>query len=116
MTTIPLRLLAVLLLATTCLCGSLFADQKFDDLRKAAEQGDADAQGLLGFAYFLGKGVAKDQVEGVKWFRKAAEQGNAVAQVNLGLAYDNGKGVAKDPAEGVKWLRKAADSWPSGTR
>ena len=44
--------------------------------RKAAEQGDADAQFYLGWAYVTnGEGVPKDEVEAVKWYRKAAEQG-----------------------------------------
>ena len=108
MTTIPSRLLAVLLLATTCLCGSLFADQKFDSLRKAAEQGDAWAQNNLGLAYNTGRGVAKDQVESVKWWRKAAEQGDARGQGMLGFAYASGEGVAKDQVEGYAWTNLAA--------
>ena len=109
MTSIPSRLVAfLLLLATTCLCGSLCADQKFDDLRKAAEQGDASAQLDLGLAYRKGEGVAKDLVESVMWLRKAAEQGNAQAQFNLGCAYYFGNGVAKDHAEKAKWFGKAA--------
>ena len=66
------RLLAVLLLATTCLCGSLFADQIFDFLRKAAEQGDASAQYMLGNAYYQGEGVAKNAVEAYAWINLAA--------------------------------------------
>jgi TPR repeat protein len=56
-----------------------------------------------------GQGVAKDEVEAVKWYRKAAEQNDAEAQYNLGLCYANGQGVAKDEAEAVKWYRKAAE-------
>ena len=32
----------------------------------------------------MGRGVAKDEVEAVKWFRKAAEQNYAQAQFFLG--------------------------------
>ena len=72
------------------------ADQEFDDIRKAAEQGFAVAQWMLGNAYYdgSGEGVVKDHVEAVKWYRKAAEQGLAEAQNNLGNAYDLGEGVA----------------------
>ena len=114
MNPIPSRLLAALLLATTSLCGLLLANQKFDDLRKAAEQGNAMAQYNLGSAYDLGEGVGKDQVEAVKWWRKAAEQGVGPAHFNLGYAYYFGNGVAKDLVESVKWWRKAAEqgnSW-----
>jgi len=77
--------------------------------RKAAEQGDADAQSNLGFAYFFGNGVPRDSSEAVKWYRKAAEQGQPRAQWWLGFFYHNGNGVPKDAAESVKWYRKAAE-------
>ncbi|MCL2725942.1 MAG: SEL1-like repeat protein [Polyangiaceae bacterium] len=51
--------------------------------RKAAEQGDAEAQAALGFMYSEGRGVAKDEAEAVKWWRKAAEQGYEEAQSAL---------------------------------
>ncbi len=47
------------------------------------EQGDADAQLLLGRMYDKGKGVPKDFVEASRWYPKAAEQGHAVAQTHL---------------------------------
>ncbi len=53
--------------------------------RKAADQGDADAQYNLGLMYGKGKGVAKDYKQAVYWYRKAADQGQfASAQTNLG--------------------------------
>ena len=63
----------------------------------------------LGVCYADGRGVAKDEVEAVKWYRKAAEQNDAEAQFNLGVCYANGQGVAKNEAEAVKWYRKAAE-------
>ncbi len=59
--------------------------------------------------YARGRGVAKNDVEVVKWYRKAAEQGFGVAQMELGWRYEDGRGVAKDDAEAVKWYRKAAE-------
>jgi TPR repeat protein len=76
--------------------------------RKAAEQGDAEAQTYLGGMYESGEGVTQDSAEAVKWYRKAAEQGYATAQTYLGRHY-NGEGVTQDYAEAVKWLRKAAE-------
>jgi TPR repeat protein len=78
------------------------------EFRPLAEQGDAKAQGLLGFMYDNGHGVVQDYAEAVKWYRKAAEQGNADAQSNLGNRYANGQGVVQDHAAAVKWYRKAA--------
>jgi TPR repeat protein len=45
--------------------------------RKAAEQGNVNAQFWLGLMYRCGKGVQKDDVEAAKWFCMAAEQGQA---------------------------------------
>ena len=78
-------------------------------LRKAADQGDAEAQYQLGNCYYDGDGVAKNYAEGVKWYRQAAEQGLASAQFKLGLCYKAGNGVAEDPAEAVKWFNRAAE-------
>ena len=83
--------------------------KEFLKYKPKAEKGDASAQFNLGRCYFYGQGVAKDEVEAVKWYRKAADQGNARAQSNLGFCYANGTGVAKDEVEAVKWYRKAAD-------
>jgi TPR repeat protein len=77
--------------------------------RSAAEQGDAQAQTRLGYAYQVGKGVAQDEAEAAKWYRLAADQGNAVAQSNLGVLYQFGLGVEKDEAEAAKWYRMAAE-------
>ena len=54
--------------------------QASDWFRKAAEQGDAEAQYCLGCAYSNGDGVVEDEDLSLKWLRKAAEQGNADAQ------------------------------------
>ena len=84
------------------------ANETFEQVKKAAEQGDALAQYRLGLHYVDGRGVAKDNAEAAKWYLKAAEQGNANGQFELGFMYENGKGVAKDEAEAIKWYRKAA--------
>ena len=81
----------------------------FEGYKARAERGDPVAQFNLGVCYHNGEGVAKDQVQAVKWFRKAADQGRASAQFNLAVCYHNGEGVAKDQVEAVKWIRKAAD-------
>ena len=77
--------------------------------RKAAEQGDVDAQLLLGIMYDVGRGVAQDDREAVRWYLKAAEQGDAGAQYFLGAMYKEGRGVKQDDREAVRWVRKAAE-------
>jgi len=77
--------------------------------RKAAEQGNADAQNTLGWMYREGRGVPQSDTEAVAWFRKAAEQGNALGQNNLGLMYMERRGVPQNDTEAVAWFRKAAE-------
>lgn len=77
--------------------------------RKAAEQGNAEAQIMLGCCYENGKGVEKDYSETIKWYRMAAKQGNAEAQFKLAVLYSEKdvNGQANHQEE-VKWYRLAA--------
>ena len=75
---------------------------------KAAEQGYAQAQFNLGYAYANGKGVPEDYKEAVKWWRKSAEQGYAQAQYNLGVMYYDGEGVPEDYIQAYAWWNIAA--------
>ena len=94
---IPRLFISSLVLAATLLgCGALLAQEKtpaaptvstrtlslkamegdakaLAELRGRAEKGEADAQRYLGTMYRTGEGVAKDEVEAVKWYRKAAD-------------------------------------------
>ena len=110
-------------------------NEELVELRRLAEQGDAEAQSSLAVMYDTGEGVPEDDAEAVKWFRMAAEQG--ATQSNLGVMYaarrarrcrsrqvvPHGSRVtplrnptwvscttpAKDDAEAVKWFRMAAE-------
>lgn len=75
--------------------------------RKAAENGDKEAQFCMGLKYTLGD--EKDPVQAIAWFQKAAEQGHPIAQYFLGLSYKAGDGVAIDPAKAADWFRKSAE-------
>ncbi|MDM8562818.1 tetratricopeptide repeat protein [Candidatus Marithioploca araucensis] len=52
-------------------------------IRKAATQGDSDAQNTLGLMYLKGEGVKKNLNIAKKWFKKAATLGHAQARQNL---------------------------------
>ena len=57
-----------------------------EQLRKAAEEGDVDAQIQLGRIYREGAGVErKDRSKAEFWFRKAAEQGSRDAEFDLAV-------------------------------
>ena len=70
---------------------------------KAAAQGHADAQTMLGILYGQGKGVEKDHKQAAVWFRRAAEQGHATAQYSLGIQYFMGEGVPRDCVQAYVW-------------
>ncbi|MBF0158487.1 MAG: sel1 repeat family protein [Magnetococcales bacterium] len=100
-------LLVVLLSATT-----VWAD-KFEDILRRADQGDALSQFDLGEMYYhghfvQGQSIPKDYTMAVKWFRLAALQGHAAAQYNLGVRYANGRGVPQpDVIEAYMWFTLA---------
>jgi TPR repeat protein len=77
--------------------------------RRAAEQGNTDAQMRLGVMYEDGRGgLPQDDAEAAKWYRKAAEQGNVDAQATLGFRYERGQGVSQDYVLADMWLSLAA--------
>lgn len=74
----------------TCFATGVFGSAK-DGLRarqyealqwglKAARQGHAEAQWLVGLQYYKGEGTAKNLVEAEKWFGAAAKQGHSRAR------------------------------------
>jgi uncharacterized protein len=81
----------------------------YKEFQVLAEQGNAEAQCLLGTLYAKGHGVPKDYAEALKWYRTAAEHGPAKAQYYLGVMFDTGEGVPQDYGEAIKWYRKAAE-------
>jgi len=73
------------------------------DLRKLADQGDADAQWQIGVRYHNGDGVPHDDAQAMQWFQRAAEQGHVTAQATLGAYYWAGRGVPQDLSQAYFW-------------
>lgn len=73
-------------------------------IRKAAVQGDRDAQCNLGECYR----AEEDFYNAAYWYRRSAAQGNGIAQNNLAVLYENGNGVPASDAEAYKWYNLAA--------
>ncbi|MEX1109582.1 MAG: tetratricopeptide repeat protein [Dongiaceae bacterium] len=84
-------------------------DRAFGLLKPLAEDGNVDAQAIVGLMYALGQGVIQDPDEAVKWYRLAAEQGHADAQFNLAVIYYLSAGVDPDDKEASHWYGLAAD-------
>ena len=84
------------------------ANENLAKWRHLAEQGNVEAQAMLGVFYAFVAGV-EDYTEAAKWYRKAAEQGHAGAQHGLGVMYRRGWGVLQNYAEAFIWFRRAAE-------
>lgn len=84
-------------------------EQKFANIRLAAQKGDAGAQYNLGLMYEQGYGVIPDMREAAAWFEKSAENGEANAQYRLGFLYYQGQGVPRDLPRAAEWYKKAAE-------
>lgn len=81
-----------------------------EDLKKRADQGDAEAQYELGVRYDSGSLVRKNLKEGFRYFLLAAEQGYSMAQLSVGKAYDKGRGIEKNFGLSLFFLKQAADT------
>lgn len=83
--------------------------------QKAAEQGSADGQYILGGLYRMGRGVQQDYRQAVQWFRKSAEQGNQQAYLALGRLYELGQG-SSDYLQALSFYRRvAAEGFAGGS-
>ena len=78
------------------------------ELEPLAEQGDAEAQLILGKIYIFGSDQIQNFAKAAMWLRKAAEQDHGESQYWLGVAYENGRGVKRSKADAVAWIRRAA--------
>lgn len=75
---------------------------------KAAKQGNAAAQNLLGRYAFGGLGVEQDRTTALKWLRAAAEQGDAQHLYDLGVALESDSEGRTDPEAAVEAYEAAA--------
>jgi hypothetical protein len=76
-----------------------------DDIRRAAEQGDASQQLELGVLYEYGFGLKQNTVPALAWYILAAEQGNAQA-----LKHRDALQARMKP-ERVSEAQRQADEW-----
>ncbi len=77
------------------------------DLHRMAEQGNPEAQFLLGTLYRSGDGVLQNDKQAVDWFQRAADQGYVRALSALGSSYWSGRGVPQDYARAYFWYELA---------
>jgi len=76
--------------------------------RPLAEQGNAEAETLLGAMYWRGEGVPRDHAAAAQWYLRAAKKGYARAQNDIGFMYGFGEGIPPaDNVQAYKWLSLA---------
>ncbi len=84
--------------------------QNFEQLIKAGNSGNAEAQLQLGFNYLSGEnGFPENDMESFKWFKTAADKNNPMGLCMVGEMYQYGYGVTKDYDEALKWYQKSAE-------
>ena len=74
--------------------------------KKAAEQGDSNAQNILGAMYERGKGMPKDFVEAYKWFSISGEGDN-----EYGRTYREKIGKRKMTPDQITEAQRLAKEW-----
>ena len=79
-----------------------------DLFRIEAEQGNADAQYMMGAIYNDGNIGPRDFATAAQWYQKAAAQDQSDAQNSLGYLYDFGLGVPRDQSRAEKLYESAA--------
>ena len=85
----------------------------YEVLLPLAEQGNAEAQSVVGLIFNSGEAVTQDYVQASRWLSAAAEQGMGEAQYWLGIAYYRGRGVPRDGVLAYMWfnLTTGAYTW-----
>jgi len=76
-------------------------------LRRAANAGNAAAEGMLATLEYKGMGVPVNLPEAANLAQKSARQGNYLGERCLSLLYANGQGLPKDAAKAEYWRAKA---------
>jgi len=84
--------------------------QDFEECKKAALEGDVDAQLALSFYYLQGIGTEQNPVQAYQWAMKAADQNNAGAEYFVAACFKEGIGVRQSKEKALYWLQRAANN------
>lgn len=89
--------------------------KQLEDMKPRAEEGDAEAQFLVGNIYAEDHTLNRDYDQAFNWYRKSAEQGYAKALDRVSAWYSRGYGTPKDDAEALFWLYLAKKAGVAST-
>jgi TPR repeat protein len=91
-------------------------DMSNSELKVAAQNGNDEAQYILGYSYIVGDCITVDTQKGLEYFSDAASQGHAKALTELGCFLINGftgmdgYSIPKDINQAYAHLSKAAET------
>jgi len=77
--------------------------------QQAANQNLPQAQYQIGFMYYAGDGIQRNDAMAAAWLKKAADQGLAEAQHMMGILCSEGRGVPQSFVLAAQWYTKAAE-------
>lgn len=77
--------------------------------QKAADKGIVDAFNRLGFFYYNGLGVTKDESKAIDFFLQATKHNHIKAIFNLIYCYAHGKGVQQNRSKVIEYYKLAAN-------
>ena len=80
----------------------------FNLIYNCANNGNAEAENMLGLLYLNGIGTNVDNDLAIKYITSAANKENATAQYNLGRLHKYGIGCELSFAEAITWFNKAS--------
>ena len=89
-------------------------ERGLQSLQKLAKDKYAAAEGLLGFFYFTGKELPKDEAKGLQLLEQSGKKDEPFALAELGKMYLSGIGVPESKQKGIAMLKKASvmgSSW-----
>ncbi|MBU2712275.1 tetratricopeptide repeat protein [Zooshikella harenae] len=75
---------------------------------EAANQGNPEAQFLLGELYLIGQVIPQDYNKAKHWFEQASTNGHAKAQYQLAFMYYRGEGMKQDYTQAYIMMKMAA--------
>ena len=81
----------ILFLCFNMECRNDSYNNDFEWHKKAADNGNAEAQFYVGEMYEYGRGVKRDYAKALEWYKKAADNGNIEAQSRLSEMYFYGR-------------------------
>ena len=84
-------------------------EERFLEVKKRAEKGDASCMMDLGIFYLYGMGTGVDINKGLIWARKAADLNDLMGIHNMGVFYQEGKFVKQDYQLAIQFFKKASE-------